>query len=185
MKERPILFNTEMVQAILDGRKTQTKRPVKIPAYLIERQSESLVTFEDECGDQQDILTVCTFGKIGDRPWVRETFHIEDSKVVSPWADGGQNRTNEEIFYRADGVELYGAKWRPSIHMPRWASRITLEITDIRVERLKDINEEDVELEGFSGGLGHFTDTWIGIYGRESLDKNPWVWVVEFKVVNP
>jgi hypothetical protein len=147
MNEKPMLFNTEMVQAILDGRKAQTRREVKIPDHLIERQSESLVTFEDEYGDQRNILTVCPFGKVGDHLWVRETHHFNHNKTMIHYkADYNGNPFNIDTC--GEDCSLVGEKWRPSIHMPRWASRITLEITDIRVERLQDISEEDAVKEG-------------------------------------
>ncbi|TDB41636.1 hypothetical protein [Photorhabdus luminescens] len=154
MKEKPIIFNDEMVRAILDGRKTQTRRIVK-RQYISHKQE----------------LKLCHFGNIGDRLWVRETWANYQTINYRSCADG---RSFSEISdglaaYRADGyesirdmknhirlmsecdfegVEVRDDKWSPSIHMPRWASRITLEITDIRVERLNEISEEDAIAEG-------------------------------------
>lgn len=140
---------------------------------------------------------VCPFGAIGDRLWVREAYqgplfdfdlmetYLEDtSKFERPEfceyrADGG--KTPE--YYDADDNLRYG--WKPSIHMPRWASRITLEITGVRVERLQDISEADAIAEG---GTKHFNIDWFGplwasIYGVDSWNANPWVWVIEFRLV--
>ena len=170
IKEKPILFNTEMVRAILDGRKTQTRRVVdlkKYPQYPDKLDSLDAIfsTFPCQSG--------CPFGQVGDRLWVRETWATDDRK---------------NFFYRADG-ETYnaGLKWKPSIHMPRAASRITLEITGVRVERLQDISEEDAIAEGipYQGNafdtIGAFSDLWNSIYG--TWDQNPWVWVIELEKV--
>ncbi|MDV6347520.1 hypothetical protein R2083_08330 [Nitrosomonas sp. Is35] len=197
MKERPILFSAPMVHAILDGRKTQTRRICKG-----QRELSNIHDFQ---------LDRCPYGKPGDRLWVRETF--------AP--DFEHNR----YFYRADcdddgtvshlinGSGLGGGvgnaqinKWKPSIHMPRWASRILLEVTNVRVERLNDISEDDCYAEGIEELDGHFDEAeycaiskkigccigdskptyvqlWESINGQESWSLNPWVWVVEFKVL--
>ena len=145
MKERPIIFNDEMVRAILDGRKTQTRRVV--PEWQTPKQKDDgewisvaqrhprygfVVAGESEkkCAANLSLHGVCQYGKPGDRLWVRETV-----------ADIGPRMT-----YRADkddGGRCQAVKWTPSIHMPRWASRIALEITNVRVERVQDISEED------------------------------------------
>lgn len=186
MKERPVIFNSEMVRAILSGRKTQTRRIAK--------------------ADNSNHLLGCPFGQVGDRLWVREAYqgplfnfdqmetYLEDtSKFERPEfceyrADGG--RTPE--YYDADDNLRHG--WKPSIHMPRWASRITLEITAVRVERLNDISEEDARAEGVAPSqhiitppealyrVG-FLKLWQSIYGEESWRANPWVWVIEFRQV--
>lgn len=196
MKERPVIFNGEMVRAILDGRKTQARRPVKFP-FLdknmgCELAGNELVS-EVRAGNYSNV----PFGRIGDRLWVREAYqgplfefdqmgtYLEDtSKFERPEfceyrADGG--KTPE--YYDADDNLRYG--WKPSIHMPRWASRILLEITAVRVERLQDISEADAIAEG---GTKHFNidwfwPLWASIYGVDSWNANPWVWVVEFKRV--
>lgn len=159
MKERPILFSGEMVRAILEGRKTQTRRIIK------GKRDANGISIE-----------IPRFGKIGDLLYVRET-----------WSEDFDGR----IQYRAD-TDGTGRKWKPSIHMPRRVSRITLEITNIRVERLNDISEEDSEAEGVSGTWTrdlnykwHFKKLWESLNGAGSWEKNPWVWVVEFKVVQP
>ena len=205
MKSTPILFNAEMVNAILDGRKTQTRRMVKTPEpWTLERQDENLVTYACSDGEYYDVVSKSPFGQVGDRIWVRETCKIARDHNFLP----DQSR---DVYYRADNVEdwnlpaSYPEKWTPSIHMPRWASRITLEITDVRVERLQDITAEDAQSEGvqpieedhfgcyplYNEGYTSitidprcsFATLWSSIYGEKSWDGNPWVWVVEFKRV--
>lgn len=170
MKERPILFSAPMVRAILEGRKTMTRRVIKP-----QRSEWALVE-----GCQEKILS-CPYGQVGDRLWVKETFRT-DAYI------------DERVEYRATPtveaqVESYDPmpKWKPSIFMPRKHSRITLEITGIRVERLKDITEEDAIREGINNmgsvmrHVGFFQDLWESINGPDSWEANPWVWVVEFK----
>ena len=193
-KEKPILFNGDMVRAILDGRKTQTRRPVKIdmanafdPPRGKEDVSAGYPLFEDGDGTWHKAVDCCPFGQVGDRLWVRETW--------AGWQPGSP-------VFKADGSDITCHKsdhlvssWRPSIHMPRWASRITLEITGIRVERVQDISEDDAIAEGvvdpLFGTYGRnpntlFRDAWNACYAARGLgwDVNPWVWVVEFKKVN-
>lgn len=200
IKERPILFNAEMVQAILSGKKTQTRRIMKSQpkqpcegAYFDKYNNGSQWNWWTEDNKQYlGQIIKCPFGKVGDRLWVRETWNAD-------WC--------EETIYKADGGSAIDAgyerepKWKPSIHMPRWASRINLEITNIRVERLMYISEEDALSEGFNvtgwvptyrdpdGGGETFTPrdnfllTWEKIYGSKSIEENPWVWVIEFKKV--
>ena len=211
-KERPILFSGDMVRAILDGRKTMTRRVVKIAQHP---QAERVQHFEGLRWDwlRYDGLRLATFkcpyGKEGDRLWVRESF----CEAFSNYEEGGEQTT---VYYRADGQEVVvddgdgyaetnkdgtlKSPWKPSIHMPRWASRITLEITDIRVERLQDISEEDAQAEGAPLELGvlertilgakaryrsGFVRLWESINGPGSWDANPWVWCISFKRVTP
>ena len=181
MKERPILFNGDMVRAILDGRKTQTRRMVKhipdlgAPDSWCHKANDN--GFAEIVGDY---TRYCPFGNVGDRLWVREAFAKPD-------------HGEDNIAYRASEYEDT-FRWMPSIHMPRWASRITLEITGVRVERLSSIRESDAKSEGFDGSTivpGHdglecrawFEGLWDSVYGDNSFRSNPWVWVVEFKVV--
>lgn len=196
VKERPILFSAPMVRAILDGRKTVTRRPVKGSAlkWLEEFAPEFVALSANE---------LCPFGQIGDRLYVRETCFINDYREAA--VPEGE-RADCEIHYRADGVPDFEGeeeliRWRPSIHMPRWASRILLEITDVRVERLQEITYEQAAAEGVhrgplrewcasdEGGACHqypipaFRDLWQSTGG--DWDANPWVWVVEFKRVTP
>lgn len=172
MKERPILFSSPMMRAILDGRKTQTRRVVT-NAKPYEPTDEGI-----------DILwhtgqLACPYGAVGDRLWVRETWQVDDY--------GMQHHRADRVRYRAtDGEEL---AWRPSIFMPRWASRITLEIVDVRVQRVKQIKDEEFVLEGFPYApethQEGFAYMWEKLNGKRGYgwDVNPWVWVLSFKVI--
>jgi hypothetical protein len=179
MKDHPILFSAPMVRALLDGSKTQTRRVVK-PMHLPFVENLTANFLDGKWGERP-----MPYGQPGDRLWVREAW--------APIRDGAKN-----AWYRADMCEatLNGAppgfRWRPSIHMPRWASRITLEVTGVRVERLVDISEADAIREGVSAdkyaykGLDRaysraFSDLWENINGPGSWEANPWVWVIEFK----
>lgn len=204
MKERPVIFNGEMVRAILDGRKTQTRRALnwKRQPYteMAERDDGSLWPWAEDGERGGDIWFSCPFGEVGDRLWVRETFM--DLTGTGIEATTGKF---EGFAYRADtpvgsyGDEVrkeYGLKWTPSLHMPRKACRILLEITAVRVERLNDISHDDAKAEGCCYGRGggipdfavtpadHFPTLWASIYGEESWRANPWVWVIEFKQVS-
>lgn len=228
VKERPILFSGPMIRAILDGKKTQTRRVVKPqPEY---RENVALTgmhgTFVkggwnlDVPAARAMFLQSCPYGKAGDRLWVRETFYCD----LGMYAAGGrlpkeaEREVLDTLYYRANGdccqqipecqcSEVGKPKWRPSIFMPRWASRITLEITGIRVERLQDISRADIDAEGvlatdewieYEADMGplqsadahvmtpreYWADRWNRINGKKHpWDSNPWVWVVEFKQV--
>ena len=191
MTERGMIFNSEMVRAILDGRKTQTRRPVKFPVHDKNLGCElagNELAGELSAGNYLN----SAFGKPGDRIWVRET-----------WARYNIDQNSHDIAYRATTPADWPeeGRWRPSIHMPRWASRILLEITDVRVERLNAISQEDAQAEGMeltgwrptysdpdSGGevmtpYDNFAELWESIYGEESWKANGWVWVISFKRV--
>jgi len=212
VKERPILFSGEMVRAILDGRKTQTRRmvkpqPVKFPpeihcAKWLDYDGFNKPGFyayaegaEKAKGFWRDN---CPYGQPGDRLWVRESFWVverEGQGVGVPfllYEDEMGMEPNESAPYR----EAWGLKFghKPSIHMPRWASRITLEITGVRVERLQGISEADCIAEGCSGGHDsihgyqfsaqpkeHFWKLWESINGQGSWEANPYVWVIQFE----
>lgn len=205
MKERPILFNGPMVRAILEGRKTMTRRIVK--PQPVENQKGLVNWAHKGCsiaGARPSALIQfipCPFGQPGYRLWVKEKWDFR------PWPTE-ENPQAVRVAYGADGYQLdaispdgwnpmlYNTeRWRPSIHMPRWASRITLEITSVRVERLQDISEVDAEAEGidFLRSIPDADETltarkffeclWESINGPGSWDANPWVWVVEFKRV--
>jgi hypothetical protein len=155
MTERPILFSTPMVRAILAGRKTQTRRIIKPQPQEIEGLEIEAGTFKHYektclCVGRVITTTRCPYGKPRDSLWVRETWLEWDNEDLG--VEPGHPST---LRYRADG-EIPTVRWKPSIFMPRWASRITLEITGIRVERLQDISEQDAKAEGC-----FFTD-----YGR-------------------
>ena len=182
MKEHPILFNSEMVGAILDGRKTQTRRVVKPqPDFCI-----STATYQNSLEEiKKSIIARCSFGKVGDRLWVRETFRIpEDYEYYE----------RGTVLYAASEMDA-GAKWKPSIHMPRWASRITLEITDIRTERINEISAMDCISEGIKRSESNnvearvddeilaFKTLWNSISKKHTWESNPYVWVIEFKAM--
>ncbi|WP_194760989.1 ASCH domain-containing protein [Klebsiella variicola] len=222
MKERGMIFNAEMVRAILDGRKTQTRREVKLNLDIaclattydwatslavnhyqglteeqIQQKAESLrgVIHPVILGNGQMVSIICPHGKPGDRIWVRETFAALEPgsyEQVKP-----QEGHCQDLRYAAtdrlakSDADIRGYKWVPSIHMPRWASRILLEITDVRVERLKSISDRDALREGCSAAdmksgdcvADVFARLWASIYGSDSWNANPWVWVIEFKRV--
>lgn len=165
MKERPILFSAPMVRAILDGTKTQTRRVVKHRHLAFiggKGQENDPSAWGFGAGVQNESYRlVCPYGIPGDRLWVKETWH-----------PGGPENNHDGVIYRATDPGWddsgSGLRWRPSVFMPRWASRITLEISSVRVERLQDITEEDARAEG-----------------AESWQANPWDWVVGFHRVNP
>ena len=201
MKERPILFNGEMVRAILEGRKTQTRRVMKVqPLYRTQMKFCVPNNSPKKWHDASDIMEFCPFGKIGDRLWVRETwqcFHVngDDPIKFNPRPNIcslGFKATDHERSVSYVSEEFKGP-WVPSIHMPRWASRINLEITNVRVERLQEITEQDAKAEGFgidehyfkSTPRVHFGSIWEKLYGLQSWISNPWVWVIEFKAVKP
>lgn len=221
MKERGMIFNGEMVRAILDGRKTQTRRIVKLSH---ERGMLNPVV-RGRNGEISSVScrlapTLCPFGQPGDRLWVRETWALlgnEDGCCVD-WNDNlckGDGKLAARI-YRASCEQRPGdyglwsipddadwkphtenqkfeGAWRPSIHMPRWACRILLEITNVRVERLASISQEDAAKEGYpanpepyGGSMDKwlwFRQLWDSIYPEQSFSHNPWVWVIEFKSV--
>ena len=179
MTERPILFSGPMVRAILEGRKTMTRRVIKLQptgAADVQYRVAAAVTMPVS-GRQQ----VCPYGRVGDHLWVRET-----------WAPHAWPPTGPSYQYAADDQYPAPERWRPSIHMPRAASRITLEVLNVRVERLHDISEEDAKAEGvtlkgtsrYDGeARDAFEALWCGINGAESWDANPWVWRISFRVV--
>lgn len=180
--ERGMIFNGEMVRAILDGRKTQTRRVIKDCTVGRDQISKFIQIGKKFIGCYPEdvpelIRECCPYGVPGDRIWVRETFcSVPDHEEPAGCS---------ALLYAADGNGPYG-KWTPSIHMPRWASRILLEITDVRVEQLNDISEEDARSEGISGSSARdikeaYAALWRSIYGSDSWQANPWVWVVEFK----
>jgi hypothetical protein len=192
MKERPILFSTEMVKAILEGRKTQTRRVIN-PQPDSRGLRSSNVPFEDWHGRE----VKCPYGNVGDVLWVRESWNGVRA------FDGSFSHYR----YKADGDPLHnGMRWKPSIHMPKDAARIWLKITDIRVQRLHDITpmdaaEEGIEIypansvvqhwkdymnihKGMTTAVGSFVSLWCSINGTESWDSNPWVWVITFDKID-
>ncbi|WP_370607464.1 morphogenetic protein [Citrobacter meridianamericanus] len=197
MTERGMIFNSEMVRAILDGRKTQTRRPIKFP--FKDRNLGCELSGNELAGElSAGNYLNSPFGKPGDRIWVRETFQgplFDFDQMDAYCKDSTPFEKAQFCVYKADGKpapEFFDADdnlhccWRPSIHMPRWASRITLEITDVRVERLNAITESDAEAEGITyTGFGDllvdgYRYLWKSIYGDDSWQVNPWMWVIEF-----
>ncbi|HGY4508872.1 TPA: hypothetical protein ACNVCB_002851 [Klebsiella pneumoniae] len=206
MKERGMIFNSEMVRAILDGRKTQTRRIMKEQPVLNgnfyevfgSAWSKGMTSIPAVPG--HSLSTRCPFGAVGDRIWVRETFcPVDDTQYGGEkWVDyraTPRYEASHPAGWDSAPNDAEALKWRPSIHMPRWASRILLEITGVRVERLNSISDADAKAEGCCYGRGggvpdfavtpadHFPTLWASIYGEESWKANPWVWVIEFKRV--
>jgi hypothetical protein len=186
MSEKPILFNTEMVRAILAGKKTQTRRPIKVPVQWSPRMLDKLrgeVIFNDGGGQKVGAHHIARLGfAVGDTLWVRETW--------APSTESGK------YLYKAT-VSADWIKWHPSIHMPREAARLFLRVTDVRVERVQDISETDTFREGminvspikykgheYRGAKPKFMLTWDFCYSKRGLgwDANPWVWVISFEV---
>ena len=224
MTSRPIIFSADMVRAILEGRKTQTRRVVgAVGCDDIEPCPDydgEWIPWRD--GERLHSLT-CPYGQPGDRLWVRETWRPEyvyddDLNVRFPGvryvAPGtlGKSCGGTKIVsdFDTEQWERFHARkqWIPSIHMPRWASRIDLEITAVRVERLQDVSGEDCSAEGVrpsdpdgsevpgvtlsrpvaacaTGMRSRFRHLWNRIHGPDAWDQNPWVWVIEFEKVKP
>lgn len=226
MKERPIIFSTEMVEAILDGRKFQTRRVIKPQPWhrrnerppnqwcwarkgriddIHEFMKVDHAVWWDKVKSPQSMLHFCPYGQPGDLLWVRETFKITShntSVATVEYKDG-------DTWFRRFGEQKIGrfGVWRPSIHMPRWASRITLEVTGVRVERVRDISYHDAIAEGCPtdnyhdvhpvsgkqrgdimgrgriGPTAWFANLWDSINAKRgySWASNPWTWVVEFE----
>jgi hypothetical protein len=198
MKERPILFSAPMVLALLAGTKTQTRRAFSPRMEKLMRAAAAMGEvshFLDEGSMQPNDLdyvrSFCPYGQPGDRLWVRESHWWFKDECDHETGYYPPALTADDVEYRADG-ESKRHGWRPSIHMPRWASRILLEITSVRVERLQDISEADALAEGVPHSLNlpggrfareNFEHLWWTINGDGSWESNPWVWVVEFKRV--
>jgi hypothetical protein len=206
MKERPILFSAPMVRAILEGRKSQTRRIIKAQPEVTEERLRQLggwvegMTLSEQVNQAWQhgfIEAKPPYGLAEDRLWVKETFsgpNIRETLPPSQW------QPHDPIWYWADGNPP-SDDWtrpRPSIFMPRWASRIELEIIGVRVERLQDISEEDAWAEGVQDLMGKETPwkghlapvsvhayaaLWEQINGAGCWAANPWVWVVEFRRV--
>jgi hypothetical protein len=201
MKERPILFSGAMVRALLDGTKTQTRRAVANvdPDGTVWKSRSRMYGVRPHTSAPPDILEWCPYGQPGDQLWVREAFMHEPADYC--WEASVSVPCRPAVTtYRADFPNSQpGEGWKPSIHMPRALSRITLGITSVRVERLQDISEADALAEGIvrqaDGGYGladtthyHFTDPrqsylslWESINGAGSVEENPWVWGVELR----
>lgn len=209
VRERPMLFNGAMVRAILSGAKTQTRRAIKpqpFEASFLDAPEQYRPSL-----DETGLLRVATplgvrlltspFGQPGDRLWVRESFADLRGTGIEHRPDPAG--PIQRYAYSADTLagsdgdharKAYGIKWRPSIHMPRWACRLVLEITEVRVERLQAISQADAIAEGLTqadsgswlpGPYDYpewaFHQLWDQVYGESAWDSNPWVWVVGFR----
>ncbi|AXO73639.1 MULTISPECIES: hypothetical protein [Klebsiella pneumoniae complex] len=210
--ERGMIFNAEMVRALLSGRKTQTRRIIKpqpeatlsgsLSGKWLSRPLNGLLLPKIE-----DIAIHCPFGSVGDRIWVREAFRVHSRATdVATLVYKASERNSWTEQTRRVPVAVCNKpatpeKWTPSLHMPRWASRILLEITNVRVERLNAISEEDARAEGIIDGgclncgepepcgcanpepdaTDAFAYLWQSVYGQESWNANPWVWVISFE----
>lgn len=197
MKEHPILFTTEMIQAVLEGRKTMTRRIInpqpidntEIDGNFFDGRNRGYVKVDGHPNWQEQFAYEFCPKKVGDLLWVRETFQTVDT-FPEPDCFG-------KYLYKSMGDTC--EKWKPSIFMPKEAARIWLKITNIRVEKLQDISEEDAIAEGVNHGeqaaksisgakcamilnaKSEYFYLWSKINGEESLQENPWVWVIEFK----
>lgn len=214
MKERPILFSGPMVRALLAGTKMQTRRALKPqPSANTKRFFNTLPL--DRAGFSIDGPITCPYGQLGDRLWVRETFQplfadgMQHGDEGIDWGTGAgyavRYPATDEIVEWVDGDDEVTSRCKPSIHMPRWASRLTLEITAVRVERLQDISRADAIAEGLDfvpdGAAAHgikglatswsndprksYRALWESLNGDDSWDANPFVWVIEFTRVMP
>lgn len=238
MKERPILFQAEMVQAILRGEKTQTRRIVKLPRGMSEPleldERDKPVAIYDLSGCFSEVR--CPYGTPGDRLWVQEawgwrgsrtTWNEKDRPIEDYFIQYGADDSRQE-FRRGEGhlsdvkpyekppglpsqrprkpdeddfdrnsyLTSFWRSWRPAIYMPRWASRITLEVTGVRLEELHEISEADAKAEGTGHWLEEtgvafitlqraYAALWDRVNGEGAWQSNPYVWVVEFKRVEP
>lgn len=217
MKERPILFSGEMVRAILEGRKTQTRRVIKPQpredswGYSAWPRDDSHITWDDIIIDPDYYIKtgICPYGQPGDKLFVRESCRAEEL----PSGLDGVRYVADDAFVPIENTMLASERWGelfiyrgnrgaivPPIHQPRWASRITLDVTRVRVARVQDISEEEMVKEGIVANMSpthapywrqnvrhHFIDLWDSINAKRGYDwdVNPWVWVVEFRVVTP
>ena len=205
MKERPILFSAEMVRAILGGRKTQTRRVIKPQPFRNGFQATKKAVYDSR--HPAFIKDRCPYGVPGDRLWVRETWnagmimaYCNGEPEIMPWSHCTKEERKtfpvNQVFYKANGDLTNSGPWIPSIFMPRKFSRITLEVTGIRVERVQDIGMEDICSEGldrwrdYEGGehlslvtmKNDFLRLWDSINGKKyPWGSNPWVFVISFR----
>lgn len=199
-KSKPILFSTEMVQALLDGRKTQTRRVIKDKllqdpvAFSLFFEAINGIVPSDRTIEQYLLETLKSPYEIGQELWVRETWGYNPDYP----------NLMTHICYKADkGHEYDGIKWKSPIHMPRAAARIFLKIKDIRIEKLQEISEEDAKAEGvrqnklaklfglnyekdewtFTAAKESYQSLWNKINGKDAWEQNPYVWVIEFEII--
>lgn len=193
MTDRPIIFSAPMVRALLEGRKTQTRRIIKKPAAM-----NALAIFGPNfltLPGNRDLLSFSVFA--GDRLWVREAHAILPRTAYRCSVGTGtiDQREHPTDGYSAavfrEGFDRSGApRWRPSIHMPRWASRLTLIVTDVRVQRLQEISHDDAVAEGMGifphsmSAQKRFREVWNSLHGNDAWDANPWVLAISFRTIN-
>lgn len=203
MKEHPILYSTPMIQAKLAGRKTQTRRIIKVqPGEQLNPCGSSKWYWSTDPSDLKIPYVKCPYGQIGDLIWARETWAYAEDEFGNH-----SSTTNGDCFgkflYKANGDDNHG-RWKPSIHMPKEASRIWERITDIRVERLQDISEKDAIAEGvesFKEGnqtlykhyvsddvcysaKDSYASLWESINGDGSWGLNPWCWCITTEILS-
>lgn len=212
VKERPILMSGPMVRAILEGMKTQTRRVVKpqppcdceygingAESHAVCSWVKNPSVWVPPKATSRDHRLPCPYGKPGDRLWVRETWGVYDGDGMPYDYPHGIPLSLPDGFHvsypadDADGVIREVFRWRPSIHMPRWASRILLEVVSVKVEKVQHATLGDICKEGLArniydfkpvtAGLKVWENLWVEINGQKSWDENPYVWVVEFKVL--
>jgi len=214
MADRPIIFSAPMIRAILDGRKSMTRRiltpqPAQWEARVIDitppffceelggwGQSETIWSgplIPGMCEPEREVWRPLKLPAVeGDRLWVRESFNVIEGGPIRDAAGGQMDYADAEIYYRASTPDACRC-WRPSIYMPRWASRITLEVTGVKVERLQEISEADAEAEGCEEGYctvdgiaegwsakSDFARLWNSINGPGAWEANPWVVAISF-----
>jgi hypothetical protein len=195
IKERPIIFTAESIRAILDHRKVQTRRVIKLLEFQQSESKKYNWMFRDknylwnEVSTERLIEKWCPYGKVGDHLWVRETW--AECKHVT--INGSPTALYKSTYIQPSKFPEFTPKWRPSIFMPRWASRIDLEITGLRAERIQNITEEDAIAEGIEqkepnnvvSAKYRFAQLWDSINAKRGFgwDKNPFVWVIEFKMI--
>lgn len=209
VRERPILFSGPMVRAILEGRKTQTRRPMKLQPpdewapigvgrycpTVVDRHGEEVPGEEIFGVYDEDWGDACPYGGPGDRLWVREAWNVRGLMWGEKPSRAALYASDDAWVYAATPPDRWSGRWRAAIHMPRRASRITLDITHVRVERLQDISDIDLLCEGvefeYVGSDQHrlrrsaFARLWDTIYSSErSWEANPWVWVISFRQIN-
>jgi hypothetical protein len=207
MKLTPLLFKAEMVRALLDGTKTQTRRVAKLSKHYanchLELEGDELMIVNN-FDPESRTSAICPYGQVGDQIWVKETWrtwtsldqvkpsNLADGCLIE-YAAGGNN-------YAENNLYAMSKNWRSPLFMQKRFSRITLEITNVRVERLNNISVSDAIAEGVDVGdfadimhdvsngisiIDRYRDLWDSINGKGAWHKNPWVWVIEFKVVKP
>lgn len=213
MRCLPIPFKAEMVRAVLDGSKTQTRRPLKVQPHSVAEVASGnhLFDYRTDLADYSrvvpmaDLVKRCPYGQPGDGLWVREAWKAHTTFDHLPPRDIPQSH----VWYMADDGYKAESRYRQGMFMPRWASRITLEVVSVRVERLQDISEADALAEGIdrpenmsaeemkaldvwdgaerayfnalNQPVNQYRRLWDQINGPDSWAANPWVWVVEFR----